>query len=259
MPDFEISLKTCYLILLGNMPSKPIDYSKTHFYKIVCKDTSITDCYVGHTTDFTKRKNHHKANCYNQNSKNFSNYVYHFFRENGGWNNFDMVVINIQKCESSLEARKIEREHIEELQATLNRYVPYKTEEEKQKRRTSGTSNIIKTTRKSGKIKISSGMRTIKIKRKNKEKNDMKTIKTQSLNKTRNGEMNIKKNNKNTLKTIVKRTRTRLKRGQVKSYNVNVVSLTPDIINQDISKLNDIKHILINKMKIRHCEINYLN
>ena len=113
------------------MPRKPIDYSNTHFYKIVCKDTSIKDCYVGHTTDFTKRKNHHKVNCNNQNSKNFSNYVYQFIHENGGWNNFDMFVINIQDCESSLEARKIEREHIEALQATLNRYVPYKTEEEK--------------------------------------------------------------------------------------------------------------------------------
>ena len=48
------------------MPRKPIDYSKTHFYKIVCKDTSITDCYVGHTTDFTKRQWQHKNSCKNQ-------------------------------------------------------------------------------------------------------------------------------------------------------------------------------------------------
>ena len=33
------------------MPSKPMDYSKTRFYKIVCKDLNIKDCYVGHTTD----------------------------------------------------------------------------------------------------------------------------------------------------------------------------------------------------------------
>ena len=36
------------------MPRKPIDYSKTHFYKIVCNDTEIKPVYVGHTTDFTR-------------------------------------------------------------------------------------------------------------------------------------------------------------------------------------------------------------
>ena len=113
------------------MPSKPIDYTNTHFYKIVCKDLNIKDCYVGHTTDFTKRKNHHKRNCYNQNSKNFTNYVYQFIRENGGWDNFDMVIVKIQECENSLEARRIEREFVEQLQATLNKYVPYKSEDEK--------------------------------------------------------------------------------------------------------------------------------
>jgi hypothetical protein len=35
------------------MPKKPIDYSKTHFYKIVCNDTNIKPCYVGHTTEET--------------------------------------------------------------------------------------------------------------------------------------------------------------------------------------------------------------
>ena len=41
-----------------------------------------------------------------------------------------MLVIKIQERENSLEARRLEREFVEKLQATLNRYVPYKTEEE---------------------------------------------------------------------------------------------------------------------------------
>ena len=28
------------------MPIKPVDYSQTHFYKIVCKDLSIKDCLL---------------------------------------------------------------------------------------------------------------------------------------------------------------------------------------------------------------------
>ena len=38
------------------MPLQEIDYSKTHFYKIVCKELSVKDCYIGHTTNFNRRK-----------------------------------------------------------------------------------------------------------------------------------------------------------------------------------------------------------
>ena len=43
------------------MPRKEIDYSKTVIYKIVCNDLNVKDVYVGHTTDFTKRKATHKS------------------------------------------------------------------------------------------------------------------------------------------------------------------------------------------------------
>ena len=58
------------------MPRKEIDYSKTVMYKIVCNDLRVKDLYVGHTTDFTKRKNGHKTNCFNVNSKLFNLKVY---------------------------------------------------------------------------------------------------------------------------------------------------------------------------------------
>ena len=44
------------------MPRQPINYDNTCFYKIVCKNLDIHDIYVGHTTDFTTRKLHHKHN-----------------------------------------------------------------------------------------------------------------------------------------------------------------------------------------------------
>ena len=44
------------------MPKTAIDYSKTIIYKIVCNDLDITDLYVGHTTDFIRRRHHHKGN-----------------------------------------------------------------------------------------------------------------------------------------------------------------------------------------------------
>ena len=104
-----------------------MDYSNTHFYKIVCKDLQIEKCYVGHTTNFTKRKNTHKNNCNNISNKNSNAYLYQFMRENGGFNNFEMVLLETLDCNSRLEALRKERHYIEELNATLNQIRPHAT------------------------------------------------------------------------------------------------------------------------------------
>jgi predicted GIY-YIG superfamily endonuclease len=49
-----------------------IDYSKTVIYKIFCKDSNITDTYIGHTTNFNKRKRGHKKDCYNENDRKYN-------------------------------------------------------------------------------------------------------------------------------------------------------------------------------------------
>ena len=112
------------------MPRKPIDFSKTYFYKIVCKDTNITECYVGHTTDFTKRKHRHKYCCSTPLDKNHYVNVYDFIRQNGGWSNWEMILIECESCENSLEARKREREYKELISATLNTQIPLRTQNE---------------------------------------------------------------------------------------------------------------------------------
>ena len=75
------------------MPKKPIDYSKTHFYKIVCNDTNIKPCYVGHTTDFKRRNYEHKSCSENVNSKT-NNKLYKTIRDSGGWCNWSMILID---------------------------------------------------------------------------------------------------------------------------------------------------------------------
>ena len=112
------------------MPKNPVNYDNTHFYKIVCKDTKIQDTYIGHTTNFTKRTYKHKDYCNNPSTRNYNIYLYQFIRENGGWDNFDMILINTEKCENSLEARKREREYIEQLGASLNIVRPFITTDE---------------------------------------------------------------------------------------------------------------------------------
>ena len=106
------------------MPKHNIDYSNTIFYRIVCKDVNIMDCYVGHTTDFRVRKNNHKSSCHNPDSKMYNLYVYQFIRANGGWSNWDMVLIERQSCEDKLVATRRERYHIEQFNASLNTVMP---------------------------------------------------------------------------------------------------------------------------------------
>ena len=43
------------------MPKVKADYSNTIIYKLCCNDPSITEIYIGHTTNFTQRKNRHKS------------------------------------------------------------------------------------------------------------------------------------------------------------------------------------------------------
>jgi len=117
------------------MPLKEINYNKTHFYKIVCKDTHIKDCYVGHTTDFTTRKSKHKKCCNCKDTKGHHIYLYEFMRKNGGWENWDMILIETISCENNLKARQIEREHIENLQASLNQHRSYRSEDEKKEQK----------------------------------------------------------------------------------------------------------------------------
>ena len=115
------------------MPKVEMDYSKTIIYKICCKDINITDIYVGHTTNFIKRKNQHKSDCNNPNSKSYNYYVYQFIRINGNWNNWDMIEIEKYNCNDKLEACKRERHLIEELKATLNKQIPSRTSKESNK------------------------------------------------------------------------------------------------------------------------------
>ena len=98
------------------MPKNEIDYSSTIIYKIFCKNSSIKETYVGHTTSFIKRKYHHKICCNNLNN-NLN--IYKTIRENGGWDNWEMVELGCYNCKNSEEARIKEQEHYEALN-----YVP---------------------------------------------------------------------------------------------------------------------------------------
>ena len=106
------------------MPKNDTDYSSTVIYKITCRDPDIPDKYVGHTTNFVQRKSAHKRNSNNETSVDYRLKLYQVIRDNGGWDNWKMEMIQFYDCKNHYEARVREQEHYIELKATLNSIEP---------------------------------------------------------------------------------------------------------------------------------------
>ena len=81
--------------------------------------------YIGSTKDFHKRKIQHKSDCNNTNTHCYNIKVYQYIRENGGWDNFDMIEIGVVEYETDEELRIEEQKWIEDLGASLNNYRAY--------------------------------------------------------------------------------------------------------------------------------------
>jgi hypothetical protein len=101
------------------------DYSKTVIYKIqhLDKDEML---YVGHTTNFTKRKHQHKHNC-----KTSKKPLYKMMRENGAWDCFTMIVLKDFPCDCKTEACIEEDKMMREMKTSMNKKRAYITPEER--------------------------------------------------------------------------------------------------------------------------------
>ena len=106
-------------------------YENSVIYKLVHKeDLDNNNIYIGSTTNFRGRKLKHKENCYYESSKAHNYYVYQFIRENGGWDEWEMVAVETYPCESKRELEIRERFHIETLKSKLNGKIPYRSRKE---------------------------------------------------------------------------------------------------------------------------------
>ncbi len=113
------------------MPRKPINFALLKIYKICCLDLAVKDEYVGSSTEMSKRRCGHKSMCTNPKSNEYNFYVYQFIRAHGGWDNWQIVVIEEFACENKEQARTRERHWMETLGATLNSRSPIVTREER--------------------------------------------------------------------------------------------------------------------------------
>ena len=86
--------------------------------------------YIGSTTNMRNRKNRHKNACNNPNTKDYNYKVYQTIREFGGFDNWDMILVEYVNATSKQELEKEERIVMELLQPTLNSQIPTRTKNE---------------------------------------------------------------------------------------------------------------------------------
>ena len=114
------------------MPKLPVDYSKTIIYKLVkYDDYDNENIYIGSTTDFVKRKCNHKIGCNNEKSKEYNLKKNQYIRNNGGWNEWNMIEIEKFPCNDGNEARAREEYWRCHFNAQLNTLRAYRTAEQK--------------------------------------------------------------------------------------------------------------------------------
>ena len=97
-------------------------------YSITCFNEKVKGIYVGSTSDFANRKKGHysDSNDENKNQKK----VYKYINSNGGWDNWKFTCLEILTC-TETEARIIERDWYDKLEADLNSQRPYISDQER--------------------------------------------------------------------------------------------------------------------------------
>ena len=79
-------------------------------YKLKCRDTTITEFYIGSSMNFKERKRHHKISSNNLNHKDYCIPLYMFINVNGGFDNWEFEIIKeynlISKKELTIEEQK---------------------------------------------------------------------------------------------------------------------------------------------------------
>tara|TARA_R110000787_G_scaffold66528_1_gene149350 strand:- start:2522 stop:2944 length:423 start_codon:yes stop_codon:yes gene_type:complete len=94
---------------------KPTYENFSCVYSLQCKDKEIKEIYIGSTKNYRSRKGDHKIG-----STILDYKVYKFIRENGGWDNWDMIVEDKTPNHTKEERLELEQIYINLLQPILN-------------------------------------------------------------------------------------------------------------------------------------------
>lgn len=110
------------------------EYALTDYimYKICPKNTDLKYCYIGQTTNFGNRQRQHLKNAVTKSDKKHYHLKHYVtIRENGGWDEWEMIEIEKFNGKTKLEARMREQELIKEHNANLNILSAFVTEEQR--------------------------------------------------------------------------------------------------------------------------------
>jgi len=102
-------------------------YNNTTFYKVVCKDKSVAQVFVGHTTDLVKRVGMLAVECSNPKCTAYNTAINQFIRAHGDWDNFEVEPIEQVSCSNLTEVLKRKKEHVISCKDNLNVVVPSRT------------------------------------------------------------------------------------------------------------------------------------
>lgn len=100
-----------------------------NFDKVQVYDETIRECYIGSTRRPDKRFMNHKYRCNNPDDKNYNLKVYKHIRENCGFDNWQISVLETHNITKS-DAKIHERWLIELYESELNSCVPSRTQAE---------------------------------------------------------------------------------------------------------------------------------
>jgi hypothetical protein len=107
------------------------DIDNYFMYKINPKNSNLNYCYIGHTNNFSFRKRQHQLPCIDITHSKSHIKLYKVIRENGGWDEWEMIELEKFNGKTKLEARMREQELIKIHNANLNMLNAYITEDER--------------------------------------------------------------------------------------------------------------------------------
>ena len=111
------------------MPRKQ-DFSQSVIYYIRCIETKKV-IYVGSTTQLSVRKSKHKYACNTHSVKDQNMQVYCYIRENGGFDNFEVIPILFLKLENKTQLLIEEQTEMDKHLDLKNKCKSHRTEEQK--------------------------------------------------------------------------------------------------------------------------------
>ena len=117
-------------VMLSDIDDVDIRYENGCIYMIKNKTDDAKHFYIGSTYNFKQRCKMHKINCYNQNDKNYNLKVYKYIRENGGFGEWEIILLYDYPCKNRNKLELEEKRAIMEYKSTLNKNIPCRTKKE---------------------------------------------------------------------------------------------------------------------------------